>query len=275
MNNIARVFPTRTSMSPNDADAYFGLPDMFTPLYDEVHISCTFTWDRGHAEYLKYQWANHGRKVLIGGPAYDSPSNDFVPGMYLKKGVVITSRGCPNNCKKYCFVPEREGKLRELPIVAGNIVQDNNILACSQQHIDKVFEMLKGQKQIEFKGGLEARRITPQNAERLRSLKIKTLWLACDTDDGIKELNKAVSILNSVGFTRSHLFCYALIGDNMLKNENRLKKIWDIGCMPFAQLFQPKDKFIKYSHEWKRFNRAWELPAIIRARAKYNWIQWR
>jgi hypothetical protein len=42
---IARVFPTRTSMTPTDPDAYVGLPDLFTPQYDEVHISVAFTWD--------------------------------------------------------------------------------------------------------------------------------------------------------------------------------------------------------------------------------------
>ena len=69
-----------------------------------------------------------------------------MPGMYLKKGYVITSRGCPNRCW-FCSVPRREGgRLRELPITEGNIVLDDNLLACSRQHIEAVFEMLGRQE---------------------------------------------------------------------------------------------------------------------------------
>ena len=64
---------------------------------------------------------NLGVPVHMGGPAFNMPGGDFVPGMYLKKGYVITSRGCPNRCW-FCSVPRREGgRLRELPITEGNI----------------------------------------------------------------------------------------------------------------------------------------------------------
>ena len=67
--SIARVFPTKTSMVPTDKDAYFDAPDMFTPQYDEVHVSVTFTWDIQKAKYLAHQWFDKAPKVLIGGVA--------------------------------------------------------------------------------------------------------------------------------------------------------------------------------------------------------------
>ncbi len=95
---IARVFPSKTNMSPDDEHAYFKEPDLFTPIYDEVHVSCTFTWDKPRAYALAEAWKNHG-EVKIGGVAIDGESDQpFVSGMYLKKGVTITSRGCPNKC---------------------------------------------------------------------------------------------------------------------------------------------------------------------------------
>ena len=136
------------------------------PKYDEIHISCAFTWDIEYAKYLAKEWANYG-EVKIGGPALNDKGGNFVSGKYLKVGVVITSRGCPNNCS-FCFVPKREGKLRELPIVEGNVIQDNNLLACSKSHIEKVFTMLKKQKRIDFSGGFEASRITDKIVEKLR-----------------------------------------------------------------------------------------------------------
>ncbi len=63
----------------------------------------------------------------------------------MKKGYVITSRGCPNRCW-FCAVPKREGgRLRELPVTDGWIITDDNFLACSAKHIDQVFAMLKRQ----------------------------------------------------------------------------------------------------------------------------------
>ena len=48
---IARVFPTKNSMSPTDKDAYFDVPPRIgLPEYDEVHISVAFTWDLKKAE---------------------------------------------------------------------------------------------------------------------------------------------------------------------------------------------------------------------------------
>jgi hypothetical protein len=263
---IARVFPTKTSMCPIDQDAYFTHPQLNTPFYDEVHISCQFTWDIQKANDLAVQWRRFGKMVKIGGVAIDGESNQpFQGGVYLRKGITITSRGCVNNCN-FCLV--RRGLIEFDEFPEGNIIQDNNILACSDQHWRLVLSMLKNQRAIEFKGGLEKSRITPKIAEDLRGLSIKTLWLACDQPNGIEPLRKAVEILKSVGFTRSHLYCYVLIGDNARENIQRLREVYKIGCMPFAQLFRNKDNSIQYSRSWKRFSRRWSKPAIIRSRTR-------
>jgi hypothetical protein len=89
MVKIARVFPSRTSFTPTDKDAYYGTPELFMPEYDEIHISCTFTWDLPYAEQLSVAWLDYG-KVIKGGCAYGDPGSEFVPGMYVKHGVTIT-----------------------------------------------------------------------------------------------------------------------------------------------------------------------------------------
>ena len=61
----------------------------------------------------------------IFGPATGMCGEAFTPGLYLKHGYTITSRGCHNHCW-FCSVPKREGTLRELPITDGwNILDDN------------------------------------------------------------------------------------------------------------------------------------------------------
>lgn len=149
---IARVFPTKTNMTPTDKDAYSGTPDLFTPNYDEIHISTTFTWDIAKSHRLADAWRSKG-KVKIGGVAIDGESNKpFQAGIYLKKGITITSRGCINNCS-FCLVRRGLVEFDEFP--EGNIIQDNNILACSDCHWRLVISMLKKQRAIEFKGGLD------------------------------------------------------------------------------------------------------------------------
>ena len=58
---IARVFPTKTSMSPTDPLAFFGPPtlDAIAAEPDEVHISVTFSWDLEKADELLCKGHSH------------------------------------------------------------------------------------------------------------------------------------------------------------------------------------------------------------------------
>jgi len=252
-------------MCPTDPHAYFGPPAPWVDDYEEIHISVTFTWDLPKLPLLTETWRPFG-KVIIGGPAINGESDQpFQAGRYLKQGITITSRGCPNNCS-FCMV--RHGLIEFDDFPEGNIIQDNNVLACSDKHWRLVLSMLKKQKGIEFKGGLEKYRITPKVAEDLRGLSIKTLWLACDQPQGVEPLRKAVTILKKAGFTQNHIYCYVLIGDDRAENENRLKEVYNMGAMPFAQLFKDPAGVKEYSKDWKQFARLWSRPALYRKKMK-------
>jgi len=258
-------------MTPTDDDAFVGEPPLGWPFYDEAHISVCFTWDISRAEYLASQWATYVKQVRIGGPAISGSKGDFVPGRYLKQGVTITSRGCPNKCW-FCFVPKREGGIRELPIKPGRIVQDDNLLACSPKHIEAVFDMLKNQKAIEFSGGLEALRVTPGIAEKLSGLKIYQIWLSYDTPEDEEPLRCAIKNLKPF-FKRSQIRCYVLIafpGDTLSKAETRLKRAWRMGTLPFAMRYSKpaadfNDSFVSRERTWNLLTRQWTRPAIIKS----------
>jgi len=281
MNKIIRVFPQRTSYTPDDDMVFIGEPPgLIIPECDEIHISCAFTWDMRYCEHLKYQWEMYSEKpVKLGGPAYfgkqpllttalhyggDSIADLlFTPGMYVKQGITFTSRGCNNRCE-WCAVSKREGWLVELPITDGNIIQDNNFLQCSINHKNRVFEMLKTQKGICFKGGLQANLIDDHFIENIKQLRISELWVACDTDEAIPAFTRAAEKLKAAGYTREHIRCYVLIGDDIEANEKRLQTVYNAGVMPFAQLYQPCHGERKdYSREWKMFHRQWSRPAAI------------
>lgn len=270
---IARVFPTKTSMSPIDLDSYFGPPGLFTLLgYKEIHISVAFTWDLEKAMWLKKQWQMIA-PVKVGGPAIDGePMNGFVPGKYLKKGITITSRGCPFRCP-WCLVKRNLIEINDFP--EGNIIQDNNLLACSRSHVDKVFQMLSHQRAIKFSGGLDPRLILDKTVEKLRGLSISQLWLSYDHPEAIKPLKEVIGKLKKY-FSRNQIRCYVLIGfhgDTLEKAESRLRVVFEMGALPFAMRYRlPKnnwrDSFISNQREWNLLTRNWTRPAIMKARMK-------
>ena len=193
---MIRVFPRRTKWTPNDEFAFVGDPPLFRPSEQPVRISVTFTWDIEEGKRLLRAWRPFYKDILLGGPAFGDPCDYFLPGLYLKEGVTITSRGCPWKCP-WCFVPEREGEIRELQIKEGWIIQDNNLLACSKKHQEAVFEMLSKQKHpIEFSGGLDGHFLSDWHINWFKKLRINQLWFACDHPESFKRLEKIADLIS-------------------------------------------------------------------------------
>jgi len=264
---IIRVFPRRTKATPTDENVFIGEPDMFVEA-DKVHISVAFTWDIPEAERLAEQWQRIA-PVEIGGPATGQRGENFIPGRYLKKGYVITSRGCYNKCW-FCSVWRREGTVRELPITEGWNVLDDNLLACSDSHIRKVFAMLSGQKKhgrrIEFTGGLEAKILKKWHVDELRKLYPYQIFFAYDTPEDREPLFEAGKLLLDAGFTKmSHVLrAYVLIGypgDTFQKAEKRLNETLKAGFVPMAMLY--RDETGKRDPDWVRFAWPWVRPAAM------------
>ena len=212
---IARVFPRRTSATPDDEYAFVGEPPFveFLPSdIAEVHVSVTFTWDIPFARHLVQTW-RHIAPVKIGGPALGSPALDFEPGMYLKQGYLFTSRGCPNNCW-FCDVPRREGPLRELNVKEGWNILDSNLLACSEGHVRKVFDMLCHRKEkVLLTGGLEAERLREWHVELFEKAKVQEAFFAYDLPDDLPALKTA----HGTGNARSGATSYAVTKETRRK----------------------------------------------------------
>ena len=272
--NIARVFPRKTNATPDDLLAFVGMPDINTPdWFDEIHISVAFTYDFDRACMLADVWSKRTDNLKIGGPGAGMKGADFTPGMYLKKGYVITSRGCPNQCY-FCSVHGLDGDIRELPITEGWNVLDDNLLACSDSHIIAVFNMLmkcktKYHQRIQFTGGFEVHRLVDWHIEWILKLRPKQIFFAYDYDnqERLDELRDVSCKMLIAGITKEALRCYVLIGypgDTLEKAENRLCDVVDTGYIPMAMLY--RDKNGNYFGGWSGLQKLWARPAIMRAR---------
>ena len=265
---VARVFPSRTRATPSDELSFTGPPGLFPPEVDEVHVSVTFSWDMRYAEMLAEQWRPIA-PTKIGGPATGMPGGDFEPGRFVAPGYVITSRGCPNTCW-FCDVWKRDGDITELPIMDGHNILDDNLLACSDEHVAAVFAMLARQSQpIEFTGGLEAARLEQWHVDAMADLKAKQMFFAYDTPDDLEPLRRAGEMLIKAGFTvASHrLRCYVLIGypkDTFDAADQRILETIDAGFFPMAMLY--RDKNGEKPAGWRTFQRHWARPQIVASR---------
>lgn len=264
MNRLL-VVPKKTSRTPEGA--WVGAPGLFHKDIDLVEISCVFTWDKEYCEELRYQWEPRAKKVKVGGPAYDDRGGEFKPGRYVKRGIVHTSRGCPRHCP-WCYVWKREGKIRELKIKEGNIIEDSNLLACSRQHIEKVHEMLKSQKAIKLNGGIDSKLLRDWHIEAWRGLKIKFIFTAYDDKANRKPSLRAIARLRKAGFSRDHIRCFVMIGRNETREEaeERLRDAWHAGALPFAQLYDGlyRDTKVK-PRAWQELAWLWSRPAVMRS----------
>ena len=140
-----------------------------------------------------------------------------------------------------------------------------NLLQTGREHMAHVFEMLREQpKAAILSGGLDARLVDNRVAGQLSTLRIEQLFLAADTPESLPALERAVGILPFL--SRRKLRSYVLVGfagESIEEAEQRLEAVWRIGCLPFAQLYQPPDHFIEYSRTWKRLARTWSRPAAM------------
>jgi hypothetical protein len=260
---ILRVFPRRTRATPFDELTAFGPPGLFADEseFDEVHVSVTFSWDLEYAKQLFDAWDFFAPgRVRIGGPAFNERSEEFVGGLYIANGYTITSRGCPRKCW-FCRVPKVEGGIRELDIVPGWNVLDDNILATSDDHFLRVCEMLGRQRrQAEFTGGLDAELLTDFHINLLSNIKPRPVcFFAFDPGDEFCALKSAADRMLSAGWTTASgrpahsLRCYVLIGhprDTPEEAEARLEQMLSIGFTPMAMLWKNETTGLPKSDRW-------------------------
>lgn len=243
-------------------------------------LSVVFTWDLPKA-YMRAVWyREQGYEVKAGGPACLLMPNYLADVAEVNACSVdalwrhnpdatFTSRGCIRKCA-FCAVPRIEGDLVELDEwEVKPIVCDNNLLACSWEHFEKVIRSLRGLAKVDLQA-VDARLVTDRHADCLATLNLAVLRVAWDSRDsepwlGVERLRKA-------GIPKRKIRVYVLIGYKETPDDAlaRLRETRERGFLPCPQRYNPlyamgRDSYVGPNWtdgELTRFMRYWYNPQV-------------
>jgi len=237
-----------------------------------LYVSVPFTWNLHSVRCDLIQRSLLWDSAIVGGPAVRlmpdaltrisnvSVSLADMPGVLQRANpqATRTTVGCPNRCG-YCAVPTIEGDFRELDDWPDQpIICDNNLLAASQSHFDRVCERLAGHGWADFNQGLDARLVTTWNAKRIAAIGKPIVRLALDSfsEDRRHSWLDAYVHLREAGIAKSRIRCYALIGWNDTPDEawQRCKWIERQGALALPMWFHELDATEANRVTWRQRN---------------------
>jgi len=192
-----------------------------------LFMSIPFTWLLSKAKERILQTSTQYENTIIGGPAvsllpgfFNGMQNVSVggscPGVLqrVNPSASRTTIGCPNKCK-FCGVSKIEPEFKELEDWPDRAVLcDNNILAASQRHFDKVCDRLEHHGWCDFNQGVDSRLLTPYHAERFKRIGKPILRLAMDHPNMREQWVVAYEILRAAKLAKSRIRSYCLVGFN-------------------------------------------------------------
>lgn len=252
---------------------------------DTAYVSAVFSWQRQQAYMRAIHYQTAGYHVKVGGPAVMFDSGMFSafditgsPDALARHNpdATFTSRGCIRKCS-FCAVPKIEGALVELSDwKVKPIICDNNLLACSDAHFDRVIDRLLEHKLvgIDFNQGLDARLMTEHHAMRFAELPKDTIIrLAWDNIKTEGKYRETFDLLVRCGIKPQQIRVYVLIGykDTPQDALYRLDTVRSMGALPNPMRYQPLNAEKRNSYIDENWNDRL-LRDTMRYYSKLNWF---
>jgi len=246
-----------------------------------LYLSVAFTWLLPEAKRLAEA---HGGPVYAGGPAVDLMPDVLadvaivdepcpVPPLAMHNPLAtFTTRGCPNRCP-FCAVPRIEGGLVELkdwPVRP--VVCDNNLLAASRRHFDRVIDRLKAMPYVDFNQGLDARLFTPHHARHIAELNAVKVRFAFDSVAAEAVVADAIALARSHGLRDIGVYVLIGYGDTPQCAYHRLETVRSWGIRPNPMRYQPLDAVEKDSYVAPGWTHQ-ELRRMMRYYSRLRWLE--
>ncbi len=248
-----------------------------------LYISVPFTWLLPEARKLAE--AHHGRgPVVAGGPAvallpealagvaHLDQESPVPPLAVVNPLATFTTRGCPNRCG-FCAVPRLEGDFRELTTWEPRpIICDNNLLAASRIHFDRVIDRLKALPWVDFNQGLDARLFTHHHARRIAELNAAKVRFSFDHLKHEDAVAEAVALCHHHGL--KDIGIYVLVGfhDTPADALHRLELVRSWGIRPNPMRYQPLDALTKNAHLGPGWDEL-EMLRLMQYWARLRWLE--
>lgn len=247
-------------------------------------LSIPFTWNLPDAYSLCVWYRAQGYQVRAGGPAVSLMPDYLSPVAQIGGRLnalprhnplaTFTTRGCIRNCS-FCAVPKIEGHFRELQHWETKpIVCDNNLLASSRAHFDRVVDLLKPLTNIDFNQGLDARLLTSHHIDRLKELNLHMVRLAWDDVHLESVVLNAIDRLLVAGVPKSKIRVYILVGFNDTPDDAlyRCQTLKNKGILPNPQRYNPLDALAKDRYVAPNWTER-KLRDFIRYWSRQNWLK--
>jgi len=244
-----------------------------------LYLSVVFSWDLPRAEAIARK---HDGPVIVGGPAamYATslewgavqPSTPYDVLAMHNPMATFTTRGCPSRCP-YCIVPHIEGEFRELTTwKPAPVVCDNNLLAASWSHLERVVDSLAQFGWADFNQGLDARRFTKEVAALLYRAGQVKLRFAFDCAQDESAVQYAIRIGRDAG--HRSIGVYVLIGFRDTPNDayRRLETVRSWGLRPNPMRYQPLNAEVKSGYVAPGWTDA-ELRRMTRYYSRLRWLE--
>ena len=254
---------------------------------DRHYFSVPFTWLVPRAiKDIKITLNKKNKKhIEVGGPGailrqdmFDGlaevveTTDIWEPVIHHNPLATFTTRGCPRQCP-FCAVPRNKGDLREIkdwPVRP--VVCDNNLLAASRQHFDRVIDKLKVLPFVDFNQGLDARLFSAHHARRIAELRRVKIRFAFDWIEMESTVADAISLARYHGLR--DIGVYVLLGYNDTPEDAlyRLEAVRKWRIRPNPQRYQPLDILQKNAYVPPNWTED-ELTRMVHYYSRLRWLE--